>query len=46
MDIIKYAQCGSLESCDLLVQIKPHDKGIVLELNSNVYISVFYPEFF
>lgn len=34
--IVKEARAGSFESNDLLVSIKPNDKGIELEVNSVV----------
>lgn len=36
MEIKKFAQCGSLESCDLLVQIKPDPEGVRIQIESNV----------
>ena len=36
MDIISAAVAGSLESSDLQVSIEPSEKGIVVEINSEV----------
>ncbi|MGL5647843.1 MAG: citrate lyase acyl carrier protein [Clostridium sp.] len=36
MKIVKAASAGTLESSDILVTVKPNDKGIEIDLNSTV----------
>jgi citrate lyase subunit gamma (acyl carrier protein) len=38
VEIRRFAQCGSLESSDLLVQIKPNEGGLALDIESKVAV--------